>query len=176
MGKRLTIGVLIGNANSPHTLDLMKGIHEASEKLDVNIMYFLGIHTGDYYHMPVGSDKGEDYDYQFNVVYDYAWLGRVDALIISYGTLSIFLENNNKEEFLARFKGIPYVMVEENDDTGQGMSIKSDNYKGMYSIMEHLLKSTAIVDLLILEDRKGIQMQPREKLHFWMPALLMEYR
>lgn len=140
MGKRLTIGVLIGNANSPHTLDLMKGIHEASEKLDVNIMYFLGIHTGDYYHMPVGSDKGEDYDYQFNVVYDYAWLGRVDALIISYGTLSIFLENNNKEEFLARFKGIPYVMVEENDDTGQGMSIKSDNYKGMYSIMEHLLK------------------------------------
>lgn len=140
MKKRLTIGVLIGNANSPHTLDLMKGIYEASEKLDVNIMYFLGIHTGDYNRVPDGSDKEEDFDYQFNIVYDYAWLGKVDALIISYGTLSIFLENNDKEAFLSRFRGIPYVMVEENADAGQGVSVKSDNYTGMYRIMEHLLK------------------------------------
>lgn len=140
MEKRLTIGVLIGNANSPHTLDLMKGIYEASEKMDVNIMYFLGIHTGDYNRIPDGSDKEEDFDYQFNIVYDYAWLGKVDALIISYGTLSIFLENNDKEAFLSRFHGIPYVMVEENADAGQGVSIKSDNYAGMYHIMEHLIK------------------------------------
>ncbi len=138
MDKKLTIGVLIGNANSPHTQNLMRGIYEAAEKMNVNIMYFLGIHTSDYYHAPVSSDEEDGYDYQFNVVYDYAWLGKVDALIISYGTLSIFLEDKSKEAFLARFRGIPCVMVE--DDADEGVSIKSDNYNGMYNIMEHLLK------------------------------------
>ena len=140
MDKKLTIGVLIGNANSPHTQNLMKGIYEAAEKLDVNIMYFLGIHTSDYYHAPVSSDEEDGFDYQFNVVYDYAWLGKADALIISYGTLSIFLEDKSKEAFLARFKGIPYVMVEDEAEGDGNVSIKSDNYTGMYSIMKHLLE------------------------------------
>lgn len=45
MKGQYTIGVLIGNANSPHTMDLMQGIHHAAEKSNVNVLFFLGIHS-----------------------------------------------------------------------------------------------------------------------------------
>ncbi|MDD2959277.1 MAG: GGDEF domain-containing protein [Lachnospiraceae bacterium] len=140
MEKTYTIGVLIGNANSPHTMDLMQEIHRSSKKLNVNILYFLGIHSRYYYRSYFGENSEDDFDYQFNIVYDYAWLGKVDALVIAYGSLGIFLENNNKNAFLKKFSGIPYVLLEESDETHQGTSIISDNYNGMYELTEHLTR------------------------------------
>ncbi len=142
LDKRLTIGVLIGNASSPHTVALMKGIQEAAARADVNVIFYLGIHTTDYYRYVFTADSGEDnYDYQCNVVYDYAWLGRADALIVSYGSLCIFLEKNDRQAFLRRFSGIPHVLVEDRDETGRGSSIITDNYNGMYRLAEHLVQA-----------------------------------
>lgn len=42
MEKRYTIGVMIGNANSPHTMNLMQGIFHAAKSMDVNVLFFLG--------------------------------------------------------------------------------------------------------------------------------------
>ena len=42
MEKRYTIGVMIGNANSPHTMNLMQGICHAAKSMDVNVLFFLG--------------------------------------------------------------------------------------------------------------------------------------
>ena len=42
MEKRYTIGVMIGNANSPHTMNLMQGIFNAAKSMDVNVLFFLG--------------------------------------------------------------------------------------------------------------------------------------
>ncbi len=139
MSKKLTIGVLIGNANSPHAKTLMRGIYDAVEKMDVNVIFFLGVHMTSYFREYLGTGTEDRYDYQYNVVYDYAKLSDVDGLIISYGSLGIFLEDKNKEHFLERFKGIPYVLVEERDEKHQGSCIISDNYKGMYEIVEHLI-------------------------------------
>ena len=41
MEKRYTIGVMIGNANSPHTMNLMQGIFHAAKSMDVNVLFFL---------------------------------------------------------------------------------------------------------------------------------------
>ena len=138
--KRYTIGVLIGNANSPHTKSLMRGIHDAAEKLNVNVIFYLGVHMAYYHEDYFGNRVDNSYDYQFNVVYDYARLGDIDALIISYGSLCIFLEDKSKEDFLNRFEGIPYVLLEDRDESGKGTSIISDNYSGMFQIVEHLLQ------------------------------------
>lgn len=32
---------MIGNANSPHTMDLMQGIFHAAESMDVNVLFSL---------------------------------------------------------------------------------------------------------------------------------------
>lgn len=136
----LNIGVLIGNSSSDHTMNFMHGVYEASEKEEARVLFFLGMHTSDYYRAVFGNvDKSHNYDYQCNVIYDYANFANVDALIISYGTLCIFLENNNKEEFLKRFGNIPYVLVTDQDETGRGSSMICDNYHGMYDMTEHLV-------------------------------------
>ena len=84
MEKRYTIGVMVGNANSPHTMDLMQGIFHTAQSMDVNIVFFLGIHSSYYYKSYFGEDIEDDFDYQFNVVYDYQAFADIDAWITLY--------------------------------------------------------------------------------------------
>ena len=65
MEKRFTIGVIIGNANSPHTKTLMRGICDAAEKRDVNIIFFLGVHMAHYYQEYFGDKMENCYDFQY---------------------------------------------------------------------------------------------------------------
>ncbi len=97
MEKRYTIGVMIGNANSPHTMNLMQSIFHAAKSMDVNVLFFLGIHSSYYYKSYFGEDTEDDYDYQFNVVYDYQAFADADALIIAYGSLCIFLDEKESK-------------------------------------------------------------------------------
>lgn len=141
MKDAITIGVLIGGtANSPYTLSLMQGIHHATQQLKINALYFLGIHSSFYNQLASAEPTEEDFDYQFNIVPDYAGLGNVDALIISYGTLCVYLGSNDKSEYLKKYQNIPYVLLGEKDDTGRGCSIVVDNYGGMYELVEHLVR------------------------------------
>ena len=155
MKKRYTIGVVIGNANSPHTKTLMRGIYDAAEKKDVNVIFFLGVHMANYYHAYFGDSMGNRFDYQHNVVYDYSRLSDVDGLIISYGSLCIFLEQADRQKFLSRFNGIPYVIVEDRDDSLKGSAIISDNYNGMYEIVDHLISVHNIKKLVMLGGPKS---------------------
>lgn len=150
MKKRYTIGVVIGNANSPHTRTLMRGICDAAKRMDVNIIFFLGVHMANYYHEYFGENMENRHDFQYNVVYDYANLADVDGLIIAYGSLCIFLEDKNKQHFLDRFKGIPYVLVEDRDENKVGSSVISDNYNGMYKVVEHLILEHDYKEFLFL--------------------------
>lgn len=43
MQERCKIGVVIGNANSPHAVNIMKGIDQASKECDVQLMYFMNV-------------------------------------------------------------------------------------------------------------------------------------
>lgn len=154
MNKRYTIGVIIGNANSPHTRTLMRGICDAAEKMNVNIIFFLGVHMANYYHEYFGDDMENRHDFQYNVVYDYANLADVDGLIIAYGSLCIFLEDKNKQHFLERFKGIPFILVEDRDENKIGGSVISDNYEGMFRVVEHLIKVHGSKEFLFLSGPK----------------------
>lgn len=140
MEKDFTIGVLIGNANSSYTRDLMQGIRQEAETLGVHLVFFLGIHSSYYYRSYFGEDTDDDYDYQFNTVYDYVDFSRLDALLISYGTLCIFLGDQEQEAFLERFRALPCVYIEERDEKGRSMSLINDNYGGMYALAEHLVR------------------------------------
>ena len=155
MNKRLTIGVMIGNANSPHAKMLMKGICDVAKKMDVNVIFFLGVHMTSYFREYLGEGTDKRYDYQYNIVYDYSLLSDVDGVIISYGSLSIFLEDNDPSHFLDRFRDIPYVILEERDEKRMGTSIISDNYAGMYQVVEHLVTVHGCKKLLFVSGPDG---------------------
>lgn len=164
MDKRYTIGVIIGNANSPHTRTLMRGICDAAKKMNVNVIFFLGVHMANYYHEYFGDDMENRHDFQYNVVYDYANLADVDGLIIAYGSLCIFLEDKNKQHFLDRFKDIPFILVEDRDENKVGGSVISDNYEGMFRIVEHLITVHDHKEFLFLSGPKdNTDAQEREE-------------
>ena len=43
MQERCKIGVVIGNANSPHAVNIMKGIDQASKECDVQLLSLIHI-------------------------------------------------------------------------------------------------------------------------------------
>lgn len=167
MKKRYTIGVAIGNASSPHAKALVRGIWDAAEKMDVNIIFFLGVHMANHYHEYFGESLGNSHDFQYDVVYDYAKLADVDGLIIAFGSLGIFMEDTNQQHFLERFKGIPYVFAEERDERGKGSSVIFDNYQGMYHLVEHLVTVHQYKKFLFLSGSEGsIEGEERERAFY----------
>lgn len=135
MEKRDTIGVLIGNAHTSHPKGLMKGICDSVKGKDVDVVFFLGTQTALFYREMLQ----EDYDYQYNTIYDYAMLAQVDVLIIAYGSLCIFWEDSDKDKFISHFGNIPYVLLEDVVTDNRGVHIIADNYGGMKACIEHLI-------------------------------------
>ena len=135
--KKLTIGVLIGNANSAHSINTLHGIRQAAKETGVNVITFLGVHTS-YFYRDFFAEE-ESYDYQVTTVFDFVKLAKVDALIISYGELVIFLNEKERKTFLDKFDNIPYVILEEFTEKKNVRYQIADNYKGMRSVVEHLV-------------------------------------
>ena len=94
------IGVLLGNVHTQHPKELILGIYEAAENENVNVTLFPGAQGGAIeYWQQNGSKSSSAYNYQFNALYDYALICKLDALIISYGTICIYLPVDSKEQF-----------------------------------------------------------------------------
>ncbi len=151
MEKRYTIGVLIGNAHTSHPRGLIKGICDRVKGENLKVIFFLGTQTNIFYR----DMKREDYDYQYNTIYDYAMLGQVDVLIIAYGSLCIFREDSDLSEFLAQFGNIPYVLLEDIAPDERGVHIIADNYGGMRKCVEHLIERHHYRNLCFLSGPKG---------------------
>lgn len=156
MKKKYTIGVMIGNAISPHIVELIEGIYRASADMQIDVFFFLGIHSGYYYKLNKESAVDKDFDYQFNVIYDYQAFAGIDALIIEYGSLSLFLDKKEQKEFLKKFNDIPKVILEDRYTNSNTTSIISDNYNGMYMLTEHLIKDHGYRNFTYLAGPEGI--------------------
>lgn len=137
MGKNYTVGVLIGNAHTNHPRGLIKGICDSAKGRDINVIFFLGTQSTMFYREMV-KDR-EDFDYQYNTIYDYAMLAQVDVLIIAYGCLCVFQDNIDKKQFIGRFGNIPYVLLEDVAEDERGIYIIADNYNGIKQCVEHLV-------------------------------------
>ena len=119
MENKLTVGVMIGNASTAQTKSLIKGMYEAAEKEDLTLVFFVGTHSTSYYRSYFGESNDEDYDYQFNIVYDYNHLINVDALVVAYGNLVNYLNEKDKYLFLEKYNTVPIVLLQESDETGR---------------------------------------------------------
>ena len=149
------IGVMIGNVHTQHPMELIRGICEAAKTESVNITFFVGSQGNalDYW-------KGDEndlfaYNYQYNSLYDYSLIAGLDVIIISYGTLCIYLDKDDRESFAAKYRSVPLVILEEYDEQSCDSFIISDNYGSMYTIMEHLLSDHGYKDILYLSGPKN---------------------
>ncbi|MFR3322312.1 MAG: LacI family DNA-binding transcriptional regulator [Lachnospiraceae bacterium] len=110
------------------------------------------------------EDIDKDFDYQFNTIYDYQDFADIDALIIEYGSLGMFLNEAEQKDFLRKFGDIPRVILEERYQSTRATAIITDNYHGMYSIAEHLIRDHGYRDITYLAGPKGnTDAEEREK-------------
>lgn len=138
MKSRYTIGVLTGNAISDNVEEFINGICKAAVEKDINVLFFLGVHNI--------LENGEEHWYndsvkhnhQYNLIYDYANMGDVDALIIPGGTIRLLPDQKSREDLLHKFSGIPYILAKEK--RAGSSYIISENTSGMRECVEHLIK------------------------------------
>jgi diguanylate cyclase (GGDEF)-like protein len=134
------VGVMLGNIHTQHPKELIEGIYEAACDENVNVTLFLGAQGNAFDFWKQSNASGSmSYHYQFNALYDYALISKLDVLIISYGTLCIYFDQDDKEEFISKFRQVPLVILEEYEEGSNDSYIMSDNYGSMTNIMEHLI-------------------------------------
>ncbi|MCR4807788.1 MAG: GGDEF domain-containing protein [Lachnospiraceae bacterium] len=134
------VGVMLGNIHTQHPKELIEGIYEAACNENVNVTLFLGAQGNAFDFWKQSNASGSmTYQYQFNYLYDYALISKLDVLIISYGTLCIYFDQDDKEEFFSKFRQVPLIILEEYEEDSEDSFIMSDNYGSMTNIMEHLI-------------------------------------
>jgi diguanylate cyclase (GGDEF)-like protein len=144
INNKITVGVLIGNICASHSDDLLNGIvHCAAEMADdVQTLFFMGAHANcfDELYYYEGGNKEQKYLFQFNTIFDYAKLGKLDVLIILYSTFYLYMWEE-KEEFFAKFEDLTIPVIIVGDEYRDYPNVMSDNMDGIQKCMEHLIEN-----------------------------------
>ena len=137
---RIVAGVLIGNICATHTDEMLNGLIHRAEENNVCTMFFMGAHANcfDELHYYEGGNKVQKYLFQFNTIFDYAKMGKLDVLIVMYSTFYLYVDES-KEEFFKRFEDLNIPIIIVGDEYGDYTSAISDNYDGIRKCMEHLI-------------------------------------
>ena len=179
--KRYNLGVLIGGVHTYFPKEHIKGISEAASELDVNVCFFLGTRTKDFFEDVLGSKQKNSYDYQFNTIHDYSLIGGLDGLIINYGTLGIQLREVDPNEFARKYNGITTVFLTEVVDVPNCHSLICDNKGGIAMVISHLVeefvpmshriwwKSIICPESCSWQDRSITQMPLSARKLIWKP-------
>lgn len=148
--KRYNLGILIGGVHTYFPKEHIKGISEAAKELDVNVCFFLGTRTKDFFEDVLGGSQKNSYDYQFNTIHDYSLIGGLDGLIINYGTLGIQLKEDNPDKFARKYNSMPTVFLTEVVDIPNCHSLICDNKGGIHMIVRHLVEEHHLSRILFV--------------------------
>ena len=146
MGEKvLQIGLLMGNVFTKHPMEVLRGLSMGASERNVGLTVIPGAQGSIYDYWGDNVEESDDlnfstYNYQYNALYDYTQIAGLDALIITYGTLMMFLSADEKAHFFDKFKGIPLVILQEYNENEPYCYLIADNYKGLFNIVTHLIE------------------------------------
>ncbi len=138
--KRPTIVIMAGNAESEYFAKLVAGFRNCAKEEDVNLIFLMGPHIPRYCKDILSGSFAWDFDYQFHTVYDYVHFIKPDAIIVAYGSLSHFKYIPDVDEFVARFKGIPTLVLGDYVEDPDVPHLIGGNYSGMRECIRHLVE------------------------------------
>ena len=139
--KRPTIAIMAGNAESEYFNQLIAGFRNCAKEEDVNLVFLMGPHIPRYYKDILAGSFAWDYEYQFHTVYEYVRFIQPDAIIVAYGSLSHFSNFiPDVDEFVARFKGIPTLVIGDSVEDPEVPHLIGGNYSGMKECVRHLVE------------------------------------
>lgn len=123
--KKTTLGLILGNINPGFEFDITQGVNKYAQEHGINIITFVSTAT---------SKDSFISDYIFD---SYKLIG-IDALVIIYGSLTMFKNNAEIKDFLNKFVDIPYVIVQDSLKIEGKSNLIVDNKKGLKECINHL--------------------------------------
>lgn len=138
--ERPTIGIMLGDIESDYTVELLRGFYSCAREENVNIIFMLGPQIPQYCADLLSFNLEGNYNYQFDTIYDYVHYMNLDVLIIATGSISYYYHNYDKKAFLKSHAKVPHILIQDTSEEEEVPYLVSDNYVGMRSCMEHLMK------------------------------------
>ncbi|MBQ0028028.1 MAG: GGDEF domain-containing protein [Lachnospiraceae bacterium] len=175
-GKKIkNIGVLIGNFSTKHPMEVLRGLYEVAEGNDVKLTLISGAQGGIFNYWSTDTEHNEAaqfaaFDYQYNALNDYSLIAGFDAIIVAYGTISMYLSQKERETFFDKFKDIPTIVIQEYDATRNFNYIIADNYEGMKCMVEHLIEEHGRKKVVYLSG-PHMNTDSVERLHGYIDAM-----
>ncbi len=123
-----TIALLTYGANDPNNHPLWEGVHAEAQAQGANLICFPG----------KSLNSKRRFDYQANVLYDLVRKENVDGVIIWGSRLITHVNTEKLRDFYLRFHPLPVINIGMPLDDIP--SVFADNYKNMYSFLNHLIK------------------------------------
>lgn len=134
-----TIAILMGDNYTEYANELIKGFYTCAKRESVNLVFLMRSSIPRDTNAILTGMTGEDFQVHFSSIYDYVPLLKPDALILAYGSLSIFSDTPAKEALFKYFGDIPCLLLKDISDDSGIPYLVADNYTGMYECIEHLV-------------------------------------
>lgn len=131
MNKKLNIGLLIDDLNNHFTNQACKGAEIAAKAIGANLFIIPGHYIG----MTDSRYGFDEYEYQYNTMFNLPNEEMIDVLYILMGTIGSRASLDLQMEFLEKYSNIPIVILFAKVDGFH--SVTFDNISGMTSLMEH---------------------------------------
>lgn len=130
---RYNIGLLVANITDEFSNSLAVGAMKAAKRLNTDLIIFPGKYMG---LQRLYEKLDTKYEYQYNVLFDYAARGRLDYIIAAVGTIAYAFDNERKKEFLNKFAGTPVLCV-ASEIEGYDF-LQFDNESGIINAVDYL--------------------------------------
>lgn len=131
--RRHNIGLLVASITDNYSNRVAMGAMEAAKRLDANLVIFPGKNV-DIQH--INHLYKEEYEYQFNVLFDLAAQAKLDYLIIVVGAILFAHPPESHKEFLDRLGNTPILSVSSRVEGYD--SLQFDNRSGVKAAVNYL--------------------------------------
>lgn len=135
---RPVIGFFCGNYHSDHPVRMVKILYDLLKDQDVDVRYYLGTESSSFLDaVQIGENR---FDYQYASLFGYSRYDDLDAIIISYGTITIYQKEKDVETFLSSLPDVPVILLEDDRPPQGCCSVVIDNRSGIHQIVSHLIE------------------------------------
>ena len=166
MGKRMNIALFVAMLENEFSYAVCEGAFLGAKELDANLFI-----------LPAGIQNAvyDDYDsncyrYQYNTLYACAKSKGFDAIIIEYGTVASFLNNEQKKEFLASLKGDTPIILLAGEADGYS-SVGVNNRAGLEQAIIHLIEEHGCERIGFLSGPVDTNQDARERLDVYIKTM-----
>ena len=133
MDRRLNIGLMISDLEEDYANVVCQGAIIGAEEIDANLFIFPGKYIDNVYALSAENN----YEYQYNTLFSYAFPEDIDVLLVLTGTIGNCISDERKKEFLDGLGNIPIINIA--GEIEGYPSVCFDNKSGIRECVEHLI-------------------------------------